>query len=165
MNSPKTPRFTASLIPRSHLSIRLTGGSFTLVSLTITLCVRIHFFPTCTTRHTHRIILYFIFGDENELWSSLLCSFLKTLVSRLSSNLPSVQKKNFDTHKNNKENNICGFHSLLSQTVHSKIKYTGPNGKKNSSKLNCLPFLYEYKFNFLAFSQNISKLPHISRMC
>jgi hypothetical protein len=119
---------------------------------------------TCTTRYTHRIILYFIFGDDHELWSSSLCSFLQTL-SLASSNLPSVREKNFDTRKNNKENNICGFHSLLSQTVHSKIKDTGPYGKKNSSKLNCLQFLYEYKFNFLAFFQNISKLPHISRMC
>jgi len=63
--------------------------------------------------------------------------------------LPSVRENNFDTHKNNKENNSCEFHSLLSQTVHSKIKDTGPKGKKNSSKLNCLQFLREYKFNFL----------------
>jgi len=127
-------------------------------------------FPTGTTRPTHRILLYFVFGREHELWSSSLCS-LSRLYFPLHPNffflcdLPSVRENNFDTHKNNKENNSCGFHSLLSQTVHSKIKDTGPKGKNNSSKLYCLQFLLEYKFNFLAFFPNISKLPHISRTC
>ena len=79
MNSPKTPRFIASLIPPSYLRIRLTRGPFSLASPTIILCVCIHFFPTCTTRPAHRILLYFIFDDEHKLWSFSLCSFLQTL--------------------------------------------------------------------------------------
>jgi hypothetical protein len=43
--------------------------------------------------------------------------------------LPSVRENNFDTRKNKKENNSCGFPSLFCQTVHGKIKDTGPKGK------------------------------------
>ena len=170
MNSPKTPRFIVSLTSRSHLSIWPTPGSFSLASLTITIYVCIHFFQHAP--HAPPIAFFFIsylavstnYGAPHYAVFSRLYLPLHPTFFPLC-DLPSVRENNFDTHKNNKENNSCGFHSLLSQTVHSKIKDTGPKGKKNSSKLYCLQFLLEYKFNFLAFFPNISKLPHISWMC
>lgn len=159
-------------IPRSHLSTRLTRDSFSLISLTASITSvnaftsfqhvshappNAFFFISCLARSTN-------YGAPHYAVSSKLYLLLHPIFFFLC-DLPSVRENNYDTRKNKKENNSCGFHSLLSQTVHSKIKDTGPNGKKNSSKLNCLQFLHEYKFNLFVFLPNISKLPHISRMC